>query len=178
MPDHIRMFLSLLIGTAGRPEALLQLTRFQCDLGHGTINLNQPGREETKKRRPILPMADWLRPWIEATEGPLVAITGEPGKSRRCIPDAARLPPDFGRDVTAYTLRHTIATQLMVRRVPELEIAALLGHRMPEQPNYRPETSTSRQNASPAPARHSTRSQLKLSRWNPSSDVTPNLRAC
>jgi hypothetical protein len=43
------------IGTAGRPQALLQVTRFQCDLGRGTINVHPPGRTQTKKRRPILP---------------------------------------------------------------------------------------------------------------------------
>ena len=132
MPDHIRMFLSLLIGTAGRPEALLQLTRFQCDLRAGTINLNQVGREETKKRRPIIPMANWLRPWIEgAPNGPLVAYYGRPiekvAKAFRTLRAAAGLD----ESVTAYTLRHTVATQLMMRSVPELEIAALLGHRAP-----------------------------------------------
>jgi hypothetical protein len=33
--------------------------------------------------------------------------------------------------VTAYTIRHTIGTELAARGVPELEIAALMGHRMP-----------------------------------------------
>ena len=37
----------------------------------------------------------------------------------------------FGPDVTAYTVRHTIGTELAARGVPELEIAALMGHRMP-----------------------------------------------
>jgi integrase len=128
MPAHIRVFLALLIGTGSRPEALLQLSRFQCDLRAGTINLNLPGREQTKKRRPIIPMADWLHPWIEAADGPLVQFRGRPvekvAKAFRSMREAAGLGPD----VTAYTLRHTVATQLMMRGVPELEIAALLGH--------------------------------------------------
>ncbi len=37
----------------------------------------------------------------------------------------------FGRDVTGYTIRHTIATEMAARGVPELEIAAIMGHRMP-----------------------------------------------
>jgi integrase len=132
MPEHIRSFLALAIGTASRPEAILQLTRFQCDLGAGTINLNPPGRGQTKKRRPIVPMADWLRPWIEAApHGPLVAYYGRPvakiAKAFRTLRESA----DLGDDVTAYTMRHTVATQLMMRGVPELEIAALLGHRAP-----------------------------------------------
>jgi integrase len=80
MPEHVRVFLALMIGTAGRPEAVLQLTRFQCDMNRGTINLNPPGRVQTKKRRPILPLAPWLRPWIDAAEGHLVAYRGKPVK--------------------------------------------------------------------------------------------------
>ncbi len=80
MPDHVRAFLALMIGTAGRPEAVLQLTRFQCDLDRGTINLNPPGRVQTKKRRPVLPLPAWLRPWIEAADGHLVAWRGRPVK--------------------------------------------------------------------------------------------------
>ena len=131
MPQHVRVFLALAIGTAARPESILQLSRFQCDLDHGTINLNPPGRVQTKKRRPILPMADWLRPWIEAAEGPLVAWRGKPVHKIAGAFQTMRDAAGFGPDVTAYTLRHTIATELTARGVPELEIAALLGHRMP-----------------------------------------------
>ncbi len=132
MPQHVRMFLVLLLGTAGRPEAVLELTRFQCDLDRGTINLNPPGRTQTKKRRPILPMADFLRPWIEATPaGPLVAYRGRPVRYLSHAFQNLRDAAGFGRDVTAYTIRHTVATQLMARGVPELEIAAVMGHRMP-----------------------------------------------
>ncbi len=131
MPEHLRVFLALAIGTAARPEALLQLTRFQCDLDRGTINLNPPGRIQTKKRRPILPMPNWLRPWIEASDGPLIAWRGKPVRkiagAFQTMRDAAALGPD----VTAYTIRHTIGTELAARGVPELEIAALMGHRMP-----------------------------------------------
>ncbi|NHO54143.1 tyrosine-type recombinase/integrase [Acetobacter estunensis] len=73
MPSHLRMFLALLIGTASRPEALLQLTREQCDLKHGVIDLNPPGRARTKKRRPRIPVPEFLRSWIESVPcGPLV----------------------------------------------------------------------------------------------------------
>ena len=78
MPEHVRVFLALLIGTAARPEAALQLTAFQCDLDRGFLNLNPPGRQQTKKRRPILPIADFLRPWIETADaGPLVSWRGQ-----------------------------------------------------------------------------------------------------
>ncbi len=132
MPEHVRMYLVLLLGTAGRPEAVLELTRFQCDPDRGTINLNPPGRPQTKKRRPILPMADFLRPWIEAAPaGPLVAFRGRPVRYLSHAFQNLRDDAGFGRDVTAYTIRHTVATEMRARGVPELEIAGFLGHDMP-----------------------------------------------
>jgi len=133
MAEHVRMFLVLLLGTAARPEAVLELTRFQCDLDRGTINLNPPGRPQTKKRRPILPMAAFLRPWIEAAPaGPLVAFRGRPVRYLAHAFQNLRDAAGFGRNVTAYTIRHTVATELARRGVPPLEIASFLGHRMPD----------------------------------------------
>jgi hypothetical protein len=54
--DYMRAFLLLLIGTAARPKPVLELTRFQCDLDRRLIDLNPPGRPQTKKRRPVVPM--------------------------------------------------------------------------------------------------------------------------
>ncbi len=131
MPDHVRVFVALAIGTAGRPEALLQLTRFQCDLDRGVINLNPPGRVQTKKRRPVLPMPAWLRPWIAAAEGPVVAYRGKPVRKIAGAFQTMRDAAGFGPDVTAYTIRHSIATELFARGVPEMEISAIMGHGMP-----------------------------------------------
>jgi integrase len=133
MSEHVRMFLVLLLGTAGRPEAVLELTRFQCDLDRSTINLNPLGRPQTKKRRRILPMADFLRPWIEAAPaGPLVVYRGQAVRSLSHAFQNLRDAAGFGRDVTAYAIRHTVATELARRGVPPLEIAGFLGHRMPD----------------------------------------------
>ena len=131
MPDHLRVFLALLIGTGARPEALLQLTAFQCDVERRIINLNPPGRPQTKKRRPVLPMPEWLVPWIEAAEGPIVSYRDKPVKRLVAGFRSMRKAAGFDADVTAYTVRHSVATELMARGVPELEIAAILGHRAP-----------------------------------------------
>jgi integrase len=129
MPDHVRMFIALAIGTAARPAALLGLNRFQVDLARGTINLNPPGRTQTKKRRPVVPLADWLRPWVERVpDGPLVHWRGKPVLKIAGAFQTVRAAAGFGADVTAYTLRHSVATELARRGVPELEIALLLGH--------------------------------------------------
>ncbi|MCG4273252.1 site-specific integrase [Acetobacter senegalensis] len=132
MPPHLRMFLALLIGTASRPEALLQLTREQCDLEHGVIDLNPPGRARTKKRRPRIPVPEFLRSWIESVpSGHLVTYKGNPilkiNGAWRGARESAGLPPE----IVPYTVRHTMATELITRGVPEIEVASLMGHAMP-----------------------------------------------
>ena len=130
-PPHLQMFVMLLLGTAARPEAILQLTRFQCDTARGIIDLNPPGRSQTKKRRPVVPMPDFLVPWIETANSHLVQWKGKPiqkiNKTWRTIRDDAGLSDD----VVPYSIRHTVATELRSRGVPELEIAGMLGHAMP-----------------------------------------------
>ncbi len=70
---HVQMFFLLLVGTMGRPKAVLDLTRFACNVDRRLVDMNPPGRDQTKKRRPIVPMVETLVPWIETVaSGPLV----------------------------------------------------------------------------------------------------------
>jgi len=129
---HLRMFILILLGTACRPKAALDLVRDQCDTTARVITLNPPGRAQTKKRRPVVPMPDFLLPWIIGTpSGPLVAYRGRAvvkvAKAWRVAREAAGLDAD----VVPYAIRHTIATELRRRGVPEMELAGLLGHSMP-----------------------------------------------
>ncbi len=129
---HLQMFFLLLLGTAGRPAAVLELARKQCDLARGLIDLNPPGRAQTKKRRPVVPMPDFLRPWIEqAPPGPLVQFRGHAVQKVNKAWREARDTAGLDDLVVPYTIRHTIATELRARGVPELELAGLLGHSMP-----------------------------------------------
>ena len=129
---HLRMFILLLLATAARPAAVLELAREQCDLDRGLINLNPYGRPQTKKRRPVIPMPEFLRPWIrQAPSGPLVQFRGKAvAKVNKTWRDA-RSTAGLDDAVVPYTIRHTIATELRARGVPELELAGLLGHSMP-----------------------------------------------
>ena len=130
--DHLRMFILLLLGTAARPAAVLELTRERCDLGRGLIDLNPEGRAQTKKRRPVVPMPDFLRPWImQAPPGPLVRFRGKGVAKVNASWRDARKAAGLDAEVVPYTIRHTIATVLRTRGVPELELAGLLGHAMP-----------------------------------------------
>lgn len=59
------MYLLLAFNTLARPEAILELKKFQGDLQHRLIMLNPPGREQTKNRRPTVPITEVLFPWVE-----------------------------------------------------------------------------------------------------------------
>ena len=59
-PDHLRLMLMILIGTACRPEAALELTGAQLDFDDRLIDLNPRGRAQTKKFRPVVKMPDAL----------------------------------------------------------------------------------------------------------------------
>ena len=74
--DHERMYLMLAIGTAARPEAILQLTSFQVDCENRLIRLNPPGRAQNKKLRPTIPMCETLVPYLTGLPpGPVVRYT-------------------------------------------------------------------------------------------------------
>ena len=65
-------------------QAILELKKFQVNLVDRVIALNPPGREQTKKYRPELPITDALFPWLEkANTDVLVNWKGKPIKSIR-----------------------------------------------------------------------------------------------
>ena len=77
-----------------------------------------------------MPITDCLLPWLEAATGDyLVAYRGRPiddiKSAWRRTRARAVLPADF----IPYVLRHTLATELRGRGVPEWECAGWLGHR-------------------------------------------------
>ena len=127
---HLRMFIVLAIGTGARRGAILDLARDRCDLERRRIELNPAGREQTKKRRPTVPLVPSLVPWIEAAEGPyLVSYHGQPVASIKTAWRLARTAAGLGAEVIPNTIRHTVATMLREAGVPEAECAAFLGHR-------------------------------------------------
>jgi integrase len=129
---HQQMFLLLLIATGARPGAVLDLSRFQCDVTRKLIDLQPPGRPQNKKRRPVVPMVAALRPYIAtAPAGPLVQYNGHQVRSMKKSWQAMRSAAGLDRDVVPYTIRHTVATELRARLVPPWEVAAWLGHEMP-----------------------------------------------
>ena len=131
---HLHMFVMLALNTLSRPGALLELTRTQCDLDRSLIYLNPPGREQTKKRRPVVPITATLRPYIEACQmGYLVQYRGKPVESIKNAWRKAIKRAGLGGDVVPMTLRRTMARELRRRGVQAWDVAGIMGHRMDER---------------------------------------------
>jgi len=127
---HERMMLALLYGTLTRPEAALDLTREQVDFGRWLLVQNPAGRKQTRKYRPVVPVAGFLRQaLLDAQDGPLVAWRRKPIASFKTAWRALRRRAGLGEDVVPKTIRHTMATELRAAGVPEAEIQGFLGHR-------------------------------------------------
>ena len=129
-PDHLRLMLMILIGTACRPEAALELTGMQLDFEDRLIDLNPRGRAQTKKFRPVVKMAEALATTlVHAPEGPLITFRGQKvikiNKAWRGIREAAGLEGG----VNPYSVRHTVARWMRQHGVPAWEVAAELGHK-------------------------------------------------
>jgi integrase len=115
----------------GRPEAVRELRPFQINVREQEVQLNAPGRRQTKKYRPTLPMPDVVWPsllsWRDAAT--IVHKNGKPvisfGKKWREVRELAGLPTEF----TAKSLRHMLATELRARKVPKEEREMWQGHR-------------------------------------------------
>jgi integrase len=128
--EHERMMLALLYGTLARPEAALALRREYVDFERRLLAQNPPGRRQTRKYRPVVPVVDFLLPWLEAAPpGPLVAWRGKPIRSFKTAWRGIRRRAGLPAEVVPKTIRHTMATELRAASVPEAEIQGILGHR-------------------------------------------------
>ena len=142
--DHERMLLSLLIGTAARPSAVLALTWDRIDLEAGIVHLAEPGRRETTKRRPTVPLPGVLVRWLKDRRGlgPVVQWRGKALSRHRMTMD--RLLRRAGVAGSTYGIRKAVATWLRREDVPEWDVLGLLGHRAggpvtERYAHYRPE---------------------------------------
>lgn len=128
--DRISRYLWLLMETGARSEALRTLKWEQVDLQARLIRLNPWGRNQTTKRRPIIPISDDLAPVLERAfaerTGPWVLDHG--GQIRKSVERFCVRHEIVG--VTAHTFRHTLATRMAQAGVDMRDIAAMLGDSM------------------------------------------------
>jgi integrase len=129
-PDHLRLMLMILIGTACRPEAALELTGAQLDFDDRLIDLNPRGRVQTKKFRPVVKMPDALATvFANAPSGRLVTFQGRPVKKINKAWRGMRVAAELDEAVNPYSIRHTVARWMRQNGVPAWEVAAQLGHK-------------------------------------------------
>lgn len=129
---HLPLYALMALYTGQRRGAILDLTWKQVDLVRGVIDFNPPGRLQTMKRRPIIPvprslLAALRRAHERASCDHVIAYRGQKvadvktgfnsSATRAGIPDC-----------TSHTLRHTAGTWTAQRAVPIWEIAGYLGH--------------------------------------------------
>lgn len=139
----------LALNTWARPEAVCDLDPArQFDAEMNRLNLNPPGRLQTKKYRPIIPVTDCLAGWLAVwpQEGRLVANArtlkqaapeAAPGFAYRPV-DSVRRGFEETRQrakvqaITRYSLRHLLASRASNDpSVPDKEVDIWLGHVRP-----------------------------------------------
>lgn len=143
----LRRFLVGAICTIARPDAIMDMSvtadRGQWMRRERRFDLNPAGRIQTKKLRPVLPVADLLNEWLEATDDFLVCrhiyrpVEGSPDEeeatqvavaSVRSAWDTMRgqlkLPSGWGPKL----IRHSMATILANRGINIFELKIALGH--------------------------------------------------
>jgi integrase len=140
--EHLIRYIILQLGTAGRPQAILELTDKDVQLDRNRINLSG-GKVHPRKRRAVVPIAKHVRPWVEGIEGkfiryrvPIAEKNREPGGSEFYERETSSIRTAWKtvcteagiEGATPKTLRHTMLTWLAERGVPAEQLEMLAGH--------------------------------------------------
>lgn len=128
---HVRLAVVLLLGTAARVGAVLDLTWDRVDFDRGIINLRLPD-SATRKGRAIVPMNPMTRAALSAAAPAalsdfVVEHAGGPVKSiRKGVTNA--MDRAGIRGVRIHDLRHTAAVTMLGEGVPIEQVGQILGH--------------------------------------------------
>lgn len=128
---HIRLAILLMLTTAGRVGALLELTWDRVDLDRGQIDLRLDA-VGPRKGRAVVPINATLRAALTvaqeaALSDHVIEWAGSPVKSIRTGFSAAVSNAKL-KGVTPHVLRHTAAVRMAVAGVPMARISQYLGH--------------------------------------------------
>jgi integrase len=128
---HVRLFIILAVTTGARMSAILELRWDQVDFKHRSINFNQPGREQSNKRRPEVRLNDRACQALEeAVRGALTDWVIEwDGKPVKSIKKAVRMAANrSGIPCSPHVFRHTAGVWMAQADVPMQKISQFLGH--------------------------------------------------
>ena len=128
---HIRLALILLLGTAARVGAILDLTWDRVDFERGVINLRLSD-ETTRKGRAVVPMNSSTKAALTAAHRAALSdyVIERGGKKIKSIRHGVQNA--IGRakigHVTIHELRHTAAVHMLGAGLPIEKVAQVLGH--------------------------------------------------
>jgi integrase len=128
---HIQLAILLMLSTAGRIGAILELTWDRVDFDGGKINLRTT-ETGPRKGRAVVPMNDGLRAAL--SQAKKLALTDSvvewAGKEVKSIKTGFRAACKAAKleDVSPHTLRHTAAVHLVANGVPMQKVSQYLGH--------------------------------------------------
>lgn len=127
---HLKLFVEIALATSARSGAILDLTWDRVN--DRFIDFRDPKREETNKRRPVVPINAHLKPLLdEARKAALTDHVIEYAGARvYSIKKAfARAAKRAGLEkVSPHTLRHSAATWMAMEGVDMRRISLMLGH--------------------------------------------------
>lgn len=133
--EHFFRWCLISAATSCRPDAAFDLAPRQVDLEYNLIDLNPPGRKQTKKRRPVVRLVEAVRPyfveWMRGADPttPFVTYNGEAVGSVITAWNAiVKGEMNLTGKYVPYSLRHTISTLLGFSGVDEVKIGKQLGH--------------------------------------------------
>lgn len=131
---HIRLAIILMLSTAARVGAILELTWDRCDFVAGTINLRKDA-DGPRKGRAIPPMNRTARAALLAARpgaisDHVIEWAGEPVK---CILKGVKTAAANAKiaGVSPHVLRHTAAVWMVSSGIPMEKVSAYLGHSNP-----------------------------------------------
>lgn len=129
---HVALAIALMLGTAARIGAILDLTWSRVDFERGLITYADRADTSRRKGRATVPMTNDIRARLEEARKDAVSdyVVEWGGKQVGSIKRGfARAVETAGLTVvTPHVLRHTAASWMAEAGVPMSEIAAVLGH--------------------------------------------------
>jgi integrase len=128
---HVKLAIHLMLATAGRVGAVLDLTWLRVDFERGQINLRADSIGP-RKGRAVVPMTPTLRAVLQSAHAAALTehVVEYGGRRVQSIRRGFMAAVDRAglADVSPHTLRHTAAVHMAAAGVPMAKISQFLGH--------------------------------------------------